>query len=114
MVAEAWKAADPETRRHYVEERRASSLPQHSITSASDARREKKMKWTDSEIGWNTTMTALSRVKEEQRLLKALSDQFVEIAPEEARELRVPDHIVLQVNASIQKRKAAIANLINR
>ena len=113
MVVEAWQSADAETRQHFVRERSVFSLPQDdNDDSASSA--VAKVKWSDGDPESMRSLKALKRQNGERSVLRAMSDQFQEISAEEARRLRVPENIVAQVNTFVRKRKAAIANYLNK
>ena len=114
MVVEAWQSADAETRQHFVRERSVFSLPQDDNNDDSASSAVAKVKWSDGDPESMRSLKALKRQNGERSVLRAMSDQFQEISAEEARRLRVPEGIVAQVNTSVRKRKASIANYLNK
>lgn len=114
MVVEAWQAADNETRQQYVREKGTFSILPFDGEADSAPHVDTRKQWSEGDPASLRAMKALKQKNGDHRVLRAMSEQFAEISAEEARQLRVPDHIVAQVNVSVRKRKAAIANLLNR
>ena len=120
MVVDAWKAADYETRKHYVRQMGTPSLPPPPPRPVSGMPRipwERRpvakdssvssKRWSDYDFS-STPKELTDTDPRKKRALRFMLDQFEEISPEEARRLRVPPHVVDEVNSSVKRRKASI------